>query len=116
MKTIKTLLIVLAITLTNVVSASNDPIKENPLTKKESSLIAKEITSLLVKPSFEVKNNLQAKITFVSNKNNEIVVLKVDTDNVLLDKFIKARLNYHVMSTKLTSNRTYQLPVKVVVK
>jgi len=117
MKTIKTVLIILAMTLTTVVSANNNPNKERPVTKTESSLIAKEISSMLVKPDFDIKNELKANVTFVSNGNNEIVVLKVETNNEQLDQFIKSRLNYHTMSSiKLTNNRTYKLPVKVIIK
>ncbi len=110
MNSIKTLLIVLAIALSNVLVASNDPSTKTP------SPISKEISQLLVKPGFTIENELSAKITFVTNSDNEIIVLKVDTDNETLDNFIKSRLNYHVMSTKLTSKVTYQVPLKFIIK
>ncbi len=115
MKKMKTLLIVLAISLTGVMYAGNDPIKEKPFTKVESSMLAKEISSLLEEPSFEIEKEIQTKITFISNKENEIIVLKVDTGNELFDDFIKSRLNYSELSTKLKNNRIYELPIKVVI-
>ncbi len=35
-----------------------------------------------------------AQVLFILNSAKEIVVLNVDTDDTVLDKFIKARLNY----------------------
>lgn len=116
MKTIKNLFLVLAITLSNSVIANGDPTKDK-ISKKEYSLkISKEISSLLVNPNFSNNAVLHANVTFIINKNNEIVVLKVDTDNKKLDYFVKYRLNYQVISTKLDDNLTYKLPVKIIIK
>lgn len=108
MKTVKKLFLVLVITFTGVLSASASPINAEP------SIIAKEIGELLENPKFEVGDDMLASVTFVLNKENEIVVLSVDTKSSELESYIKSRLNYNKLSVKLDSkNKTYQVPVRL---
>ncbi len=109
MKTMKSSLLVLLLVVTNVLSA-------NTISKKDSdpSLVAKEIHELLDKPKFQINKELLANVTFTLNGENEIVVLTVDTDNPVLENYIKERLNYNKLSSKLESQKFYKVPVRIV--
>ncbi len=108
MKTVKTLLLVLAITFTSVLSANTDPIKEEP------SGLNQEIAALLKNPKFIVDEDLVAQVTFVLNKDKEIVVLDVDTSSEALESYIKSRLNYSRLTLDVKSEKKiYVIPVRI---
>lgn len=107
MKTTKKLFLVLVVAFTSVLSVSAASIKEEP------TLLAKEIAMLLDKPEFVVGEDLVAKISFVFNKENEIVVLSVETESSELERYIKKRLNYTKLSLTLEKEKTYKLAIRV---
>lgn len=108
MKSIKMLLLVLAITFTSVLSANTNP------THAEPNGLTKEIGTLLKNPKFRVAEDLVANVTFTLNKDKEIVVLNVDTESKMLEGYIKDRLNYNKLDIPLDSvNQTYQVPVRI---
>lgn len=111
MKTIKTLVLILAITFTSVLSASTNLVKEEP------SNLAAQIETLLQNPNFIISNDLLAKVTFVLNKNNEAVVLNVETESSQLENYIKSRLNYSKLTIKgAVKGKTYVIPVRLTVE
>ncbi|WP_299439785.1 hypothetical protein [uncultured Aquimarina sp.] len=92
----------------SIASASTKP------TKSETNF-TKEIKELLKKPSFEVENEIEASVTFTLNNEGEIVVLSVDSDSDRIKGFIKDRLNYKKIETKLDADiKFYTMPVRVV--
>ena len=105
----KSSLLVLLLVVTNVLSA-------NAISKKDldPSLVAKEIHELLDNPKFQINEELLASVTFTLNGENEIVVLTVDTDSLVLENYIKQRLNYNKLSLKLESQKLYKVPVRIV--
>lgn len=108
MKTIKTLLLVLAITFTSVLSANTNP------THAEPDVLTKEIATLLKNPKFRVAEDLVANVTFILNEDQEIVVLNVDTKSEVLESFIKSRLNYNKLDGNINSvNKTFEVPVRI---
>lgn len=111
MKTIKNLVLVLAITFSSVLSASTNPTNEEP------SVLSTEIAALLDSPNFRIADEILAKVTFVLNQKNEIVVLNVDTDNSQLEGYIKSRLNYNKLPAQMADKGvTYVVPVRLTVK
>ena len=111
MKTVKTLLLVLAITFTSVLSANTDPIKDEP------SSITQEIATLLKSPQFLNTEELVAQVTIMINKKREIVVLNVDTKSETLEVYIKSRLNYSKLTLGVESvNKTFVVPVRITVE
>ncbi len=59
--------------------------------------------------------NLNAEITFTLNDKSEIVVVSVKSDNIIVDNFIKSKLNYKKVNVKaLNPGKMYRLPFKVV--
>lgn len=59
--------------------------------------------------------DLTATILFTVNRENEFVVLSVETDDEVLEYFVKSRLNYHkVYSKSISEGRRYTIPIKIV--
>lgn len=111
MKQLKTLLLAVLITASSVLSASNED------KKADSVVITEEIGKLLKDPSFLVDKDIVADVTLTLNKNNEIVVLSVDSNELYVENFIKSRLNYKELPATFTSKeRTFKVPVRVTAK
>ena len=109
MKTTKMLLLVLAIAFSSVLSASTTPtIDAEPKTMEE------EIGNLLKNPKFVIEQDVIALVTITINKDDEIVVLSVDSESQSLKSFIKGRLNYIKVSKGIkTHHGTYVVPVRL---
>jgi len=59
--------------------------------------------------------NLNAEITFTLNDKSEIVVVSVQSDNIVVDNFIKSKLNYKKVNVKaINPGKMYRLPLKIV--
>ena len=111
MRTIKTLLLVVAIAFSSVLSASNKP------TKDTSNAISQEIGKLLKNPNFTVEDDVFANVKVLFNEDNEIVVLSVDSETKGIDGYIKSRLNYKELSKDVNNkNRYYIVPVRIIAK
>ena len=109
MKSFKSLLLVAALVASSVLSASTVKEKAN-----SESTIHLEIGKLLKNPDFDVNHEIKADVTLTLNKNNELVVLSVDSEDQTIDGFIKGRLNYHELPAALqTAERTFVVPVRV---
>ena len=110
MKTIKMLLLVLAITFGSVVSANTLSIEKDPTSLKD------KITKLLKNPNLNIEEEVNATVTLMFNKNGELVVLAVDSDNEAAESYIKDRLNYKKLDVNVESlNKTFVMPVKIEV-
>lgn len=111
MKQIKTLLLAVAITASGVLSASNED------KKADSVVITEEIGKLLKDPSFLVDKDIVASVTLTLNKNNEMVVLSVDSKESYVENYIKSRLNYKELPTNFSGDeKTFKVPVRMTVE
>jgi|GEM_PF-783529 len=111
MRQLKTLLLAVAITASGVLSASNED------KKADSVVITEEIGKLLKDPSFLVDEDIVANVTLTLNKNNEMVVLSVDSNELYVENFIKSRLNYKELpATFSATEKTFKVPVRVTPK
>jgi len=109
--TFKVLLLAVAFTFSSVLTASTEPV---PTKADLSSPLSVEIGKLLKNPKFLVDQDMIAKVKVTINEDNEIVVLSVDSESEELEGFIKVRLNYHVLSSKLTNGqKTFMVPVRL---
>ncbi len=106
------LLLVAAMFLSTVAIYANAPKKSEP-TKSLSA----QIGNLLEDNQFTADDkNLTASILFTVNKNNEIVVISVDTNNAGLESFVKGRLNYQkVEVTQNREGKMYTVPVRIAI-
>lgn len=58
---------------------------------------------------------LTAQVRFTLNQDQQIVVLSVDTDDLELEGFVKARLNYReVQLDGYKEGKLYTIPVRIV--
>ena len=105
------LLLVLAITFGSAVSANTLSIEKDPTSLNE------KITKLLKNPSLNLDHEINANVTFMFNKNSEIVVLAVDCDCKQTSNYIKNRLNYKKLDVSVEDlNKTFVVPVKIEIE
>jgi len=111
MRNLKTLLLAVAITASGLLHATSDDDK-----KADTVIITDAIGKLLKDPSFLVDKDIVANVTLTLNKNNEMVVLSVDSNELYVENFIKSRLNYKELpSTFSSDDKTFKIPVRVTV-
>ena len=116
MKTIKTIVLAFAIICGTVLNANTvDPTK--PSVKSTSKAVKvsmnKEIGTLLSKSSLKLEKTYLINVAFTVNKDNEIVVLNVDTEDVSVERFIQDRLNYKKLKAKALVGQNYFVPVRL---
>lgn len=93
------------------VSASSTPEPVNP-----TKTLATQIHEMLESNTFNVSEDLTAKVQFTINKDGEIVVLSVDTEDEALEGFVKRRLNYKkVELNNFREGKKYTVPVRITV-
>ena len=91
-------------------SLSANPTENLEPTKKLSTQIHKMLES----NSFDVESDLIADVRFTINKEGEIVVLSVDTEDDALEGFVKGRLNYQKVDLENSKEgRLYTVPVRI---
>lgn len=113
MRTIKAFLLVVALTFSSVLFASTT----SEDLKADSAVITNEIGKLLKNPSFLVEKEIVAHVTLTLNKNNEMVVLSVDSKNKQIKDFIKSRINYNELPKKVdTEGQIFVVPVRITVE
>jgi hypothetical protein len=107
MKNVKVFLVALVLFVGTLSSyAAVDPIVKTKTTSEE-------IAALLENPGFTVEDEINATVTFVLNKNNEIVVLSIDCNNLSVNSFIKNRLNYKEIKAQLVKGKEYNIPIRI---
>jgi hypothetical protein len=86
-------------------SKTIDPTKE----------LAVQIGDLLKDNNFVLdEEDLTAQVLFTLNHKKEIVVISVDTENPVLERFVKSRLNYHtVEGVAGKTGKMYTVPVRI---
>lgn len=89
---------------------ANNPKKANP-----EKTLSTQIAELLDNNPFIVADHdLTAQVKFMLNNKKEIIVISVDTDNELLEGFVKSRLNYKKVDSKdCKRGETYTVPVRI---
>lgn len=110
-KTVKVFLLVFTIAFSSVLHASTTP------KDLESTAITTEVAQLLKKPKFLLENDISVNVTITFNKDNEIVVLSVDSENEQIKDFIKNRLNYSKLAYDIYNKKqTFIVPVRLDVE
>lgn len=108
MRTIKSIVLAVALLVGTAVYATN------PVVKKINKIDAtQEIAQMLQNPDFELPHDTKAQVTLRVNKEGELVVLDVDTESTLVESFIKNRLNYQKLENSLEQGKDYMLPVVI---
>lgn len=111
MKTLKTVFVACSILIASSAFATS------PTTNSSTpETVTKEMSALLDHPSFLVTHERTVAVEFVLNKDNEVVVLSVDSNDADVRNFINVRLNHKVLDAKLKQGKVFILPVKFVSK
>lgn len=109
MKKFQTILLAAFVMLGSSVFAagSTEPVVE------KSTTISKEIGKYLGTHDLKLQEEVTVQVLFTVNRNNEIVVLEVDTEEVILKNFIQNRLNYKKLDNEAVVGKNYTLPVRI---
>ena len=106
MKKLSVIVVAFALLIgTNIAAA------EVGLDKEKKFTISQEIGELLKNADLPLEKDVNSMVTFMVNEEGEIVVLTVDTDDFVIEKFIKSRLNYHKLKNKLSQGEEYKVPI-----
>ena len=106
MKNVKVILVATALLIGTLFTTAAVPA---PVKKTSFSV---EIEKLLENPNFDIE--VTTSVCFVINSEGEIVVLSVDTENVVVERFIKSRLNYEKIESHLLRGKEYKVPVRII--
>jgi len=113
MKNIKSIITILAISLSTIFSISAAE-KDKPETKE----LRTEIVSFLGDNiSIELQETSTAEVSFIVNNDNEIVIISVDSNIEELNSYIKSKLNYKKLNVKGTKKgEVYKIPLRINAK
>ena len=85
---------------------------ENPASKDQK--LRNEVADLLKSPEIELeKDEISASIQFTLNNKGEIVVLTVDSEEDVVEYFVKSRLNYKKVNSKVINNRIFNVTLRI---
>jgi len=75
-----------------------------------------EIIKLLGNNEFPLTATFaQAEISILLTTNNELVIISVKSQNILLERYIKRKLNYKKVYVKaLRKMKIYSMPIKII--
>lgn len=111
MKTIQMLILLVSFTFSSVLSASTAPIDAG------TNAITVQIEKRLENPNFLIEKETVFDVTFRVNRNNELVVLHVDTENEIIKDYIKKRLNYSKISVSPKNlSKDYVIKIRLTSK
>ena len=108
MRKLSLLVVALAFLVGTTANAATEPTAE-----KVPTTISQEIAKYLANPDFEFGAEQTAKVSFMINKDHEVVVLSVDAENDAIESYIKARLNYQKLSADALEGTEYLVPVRL---
>jgi len=106
MKKVKVILVATALLIGTLFTTAAVP---TPVVKTNFSV---EIGKLLENPNFDME--VTTSVCFIINSEGELVVLSVDTKNTVVERFIKSRLNYEKINSRLIKGKEYTVPVRIV--
>lgn len=111
MKSIKLFLVVVLLATSTILASNTNPTDE----KKAINISIAEVHELLKNPNFKIEKDITVLVKFTVNRNNEMVVLQVESKNMnsTVEGYIKSRLNYKKLSKKIKT-AIYTLPIKLV--
>ncbi|MGO4911812.1 hypothetical protein [Leeuwenhoekiella sp. W20_SRS_FM14] len=121
MKSIKIFMLAIAIISGSVLKANTidpvDPTKPvgKTTSKEAKASMNKQLIHLLTDATFKVNEETVIQISFTVNKDNEIVVLDVSSEDSVIRAAIQNRLNYKKLSAEVIKGQTYFLPLRLVV-
>lgn len=114
MKNLKSIITIFAISLSTVFAASASEKNPSKVTKE----LRTEIVSMLGKKiPIEFKKAEKVELSFMINKQNELVVLTVDSNQTEFNTYVKSKLNYKKLNAVgAKQGEVYKVPVTLKIK
>lgn len=114
MKNLKSIITIFAISLSTVFAASATEKNPSKVTKE----LRTEIVSMLGKKiPIEFKKAEKVELSFMINKQNELVVLTVDSNQTEFNTYVKSKLNYKKLNpVGAKQGEVYKVPVTLKIK
>jgi len=92
------------------IAASTDPIRDI-----EKPSVSATVEKLLKNHDFQLNKNINTVVQIFINKDDEMVVLSVNTENKAVKEYIKGRLNYKKVSKEIIGNsKSFKVPVRIL--
>ena len=111
MRKFKELVLVVAFIFSGSTFASTDPGED----VKSSNPVTEKIVKLLGDLQVDLKDDAMATVVLTVNKDNEIVVLSIDSEVESIKRLIKSRINYQKLDRKFDKSREiYSVPVTIL--
>jgi hypothetical protein len=110
-KTLKPFALALALFIGAFASATENPGKKEK--EKKSLTIHKVVADYLSSPEIDLSGDQDAVIEFYINEHDRIVITDVETEDVLLERSIKSRLNFEKVNKNLAEeNKAIRILLK----
>ena len=110
MKTIKTLLVALAITLSSATFA-------NSVDRGNTSNVSTEIEKMLSQSNLFIEHDFTVTVVFKVNADMKIEIRSITSPNEEVNEFLKKRLQDQTLKgSGWSADKIYELPVKVEAK
>lgn len=110
MRKLQMLALALVIGATSAFATTTSFEPDPELLKKE---IRSQVAELLEKVDFSVNEAKTVNITFTFSSEGEIVVLKIDTMDRNVIKYVRENLNYKKIETPGTRDKVYIMPLTI---
>lgn len=111
MKNFKTIITVIAISLSTIFSTV--AIEKNP-SDTNKNLRSKIVPMLGTEILLDVKNDCKAEVSFLVNNQNELIVISVDSKVTGFSSYVKSKLNYKKIDIKgIKKGEVYKMPIKI---
>jgi hypothetical protein len=75
--------------------------------------VSAEIATLLENPTFDVYKEMNALVSFVVNRDNELEILSVDANSGKILNFVTDRLSHQKLNATLVQGKEYTIPIKI---
>ena len=108
MKKFNLLALALAIGTMSLFATTTNEVLDIPVKQ-----IGSQISSLFSAPDFNVDQDLTVNILFTFDSEGKIVVLKVDSKDKEVLKYVNETLNHKTIETPGEMNRVFTLPLKI---
>jgi hypothetical protein len=114
MRNLKSIIAIIAISLATTFSA-NATEKEPTKKAKTTKNLRTELVSMLGKTiQLELKEDTSARISFMVNNENEVIIVSVDSKISEFNSFVKRKLNYKKIKSKgVKKGEIYRIPVRI---
>lgn len=78
--------------------------------------IRTQVIDLFETPNFSINKELTVNVLFTFSSEGDIIVLKIDSIDPKVIKYISSQMNHKMIATPGEPNREFILPVHIIIK